>query len=175
VKITKKIIIEKSSDSVWNTFVEEFDDAYKWMSGVTHSHKIKASKEKANTPISGRVCKLDNNDDSFFLIEEITNYDKKNYTFDFQVLPQNAPILLPVKKMNHNVILRKLSSNQTEVTWNASPELKTHGKILSPLLAIGFGQFFGQILKELKHFSETGTPHPKKVKCDSKNSLKRAI
>lgn len=170
MKITKKITIEKSTDIVWKVFADDFANAYKWMSGVTHSYQTNSIVNTTGAPVSGRVCKLDNKDDSMYVVEKIINYDKSNLDFKFQVTPENAPTLMPVKRMNHHVSLRSLGPNKTEVIWNATPDLKLHGKIMKPMLKIGFGKFFKQILVELKHFTEKGTPHPKKIKFDLKNA-----
>jgi hypothetical protein len=50
--------------------------------------------------------------------------------------------------------------NATRANWDATPELKAHCYVLYPLLKMGPGKAFGDILKELKTCAENQVQGP---------------
>ncbi len=160
MKVTKKITINVPIEKAWEEFATKFDDAHVWMSSVYKSYSRPSG--------GGRVCELSTKPDGVTADETVNELDNERHLINFTVVPQNAPGLLPV---NYNVVtvtMKKIDENTTEVIWVAEPNLKTAGKVLSPLLKAGLGKLFGNVLEEFKFYVENGKPHPKKTKVMSK-------
>ena len=155
MKVIKNIVINASANKVWKTVAEDFDKAHIWMSIVHHSHAIDEGESDVNAPMKGRVCELSKKPNGLYANEIITHYSKENKSFTFEVIPMNAPALLPIKKNIITILVKDLGSNKSEVIWTSVPELKALGKIMSPILKVGLGKAFKDILKELKDFCET--------------------
>ncbi len=159
MEMVKRTIINKPISEVWNILAVDFDKAGEWMTGVKHSYETKGpSCEGAS--MNGRVCEFSTKENGPRANERITSFDKKNHKLGIKVNVENANV--PVVENNAVVSLSAINSNTTNVVWANDIELATKGKFLYPLLKIGLGKNFTQILLDLKHFSETGKPSPKK-------------
>ncbi len=159
MEIVKRTIINKPISEVWKILAVDFDKAGDWMTGVKHSYKTEGHSCEGS-PMNGRVCEFSTKENGPRANERITLFDEKKYRLGIQVKPQN--INVPVIKNDALVSLNKIDSKSTQVIWENNLELTTKGKILYPLLKIGLGKTYTQIMLDLKHFSETGRPHPKK-------------
>lgn len=156
MKINKKITIEKPIETVWKHFVEDFENAEIWMADVIKSYAKKEGNIVDGATMSGRICEVSEKPNGMYLDETITAVDKVNYSISLEIKPTNAPLLLPIKRNILNVSFKSLKENQTQLIWNASPELKVHGYLLYPLLKVGIGKMHQTILDEFKYFAETG-------------------
>ncbi len=159
MEIVKTATINKPISEVWKILAIDFDKAGEWMTGVKHSYETKGNSCEGS-PMHGRICEFSTKEKGFIADEKITLFDERNHKLGFQVIPKN--ISIPLVKNNAIVSLSKAGNNKTNVLFENSIELTTKGKFLYPLLKIGLGKNFTQILLDLKHFSETGKPHPKK-------------
>ncbi|MCP4296611.1 MAG: SRPBCC family protein [Proteobacteria bacterium] len=164
MKVTKKISINKPASAVWKTLAQDFDRADTWMAAVPKSYQKVGNKKVADAPVTGRICELSTNPKGLAADETITNYDESNHLLGFSVIPTNVPKIFPIIKNDHEVSLREIGENKTEVTWNMDAKLKKHGYLMYPMLKFGLGKGFGQILEELKFFVENDAPHPRKAK-----------
>ncbi|TQV89530.1 SRPBCC family protein [Aliikangiella coralliicola] len=158
MKITKTIVIDKPASDVWKVVGEDFDQAYQWMSPVIHSHAIEKQHQSNNAPMKGRICEFSDKPNGVYAEEFITNYDEKEKTINFDVIPKNTPALMPIRKNQIQISVKALGPNQSEVIWTSVPDIKTFGILLSPLLKMGLGNFFTKILGELKTFTESTLP-----------------
>ncbi|WP_298771427.1 SRPBCC family protein [uncultured Shewanella sp.] len=152
--ITKNIVINKSADHVWKILAHDFDSVYQWMGPVRHSYAISADQPSSDAPVEGRICEFTNKPNGFQASEVITHYNEANKSYTFELTPLNAPKLLPVKKNTVKIAVKAINSSSAEVTWISTPEIKPIAILLSPLLKLGLGKSFGDILKQLKTFSE---------------------
>ncbi len=159
MEVIKKAIINKPIAVVWKILATDFDKAGDWMTGVNRSYKTEGNSCEGSS-MHGRVCELSTKENGPKADEKITFYDEKNYKLGFQVVPKNLNI--PVIKNNAIVTLSKADNNKTNVLYKNNIELTTKGNFLYPLLKLGLGKSFTQILLDLKHISETGKPSPKK-------------
>ena len=155
MKILKTIDISASADDVWHIVGKEFDQAYRWMGAVKHSYRIDDTDTNEGAPMSGRVCTFDDKPNGFAAREIITDYSDELKKLTFKLHPVNAPSLLPIRSNTVQIIVSSLSARKSRVTWISEPNLKTPGKLLSPLLKIGLGKAFAGILKDLKAYAES--------------------
>ena len=170
MKILKTITIDKPIDDVWKVLAEDFDQAGVWMSGVYHSKKLIQTAKDPKAPMAGRVCDFSAKENAFYADEYINNFDEKNHILDFTVYPKNGPAFLPVNSSDIHVTLKE-ENGHTQVNWEVTPHLKPFGVLLSPLLKVGLGQFFGNLLREMKFYTETGEIAPSKHKYNKKVGL----
>ena len=153
MKLVKSTIINQPVDTIWTIAAENFSQAGQWMSGVVHTQSTE----------QGRVCQIQNKPDGLTAVENITRFDRDNHVLQFEVFPKakKGPGL-PVVKNTITVTLEP-QGNQTKVIWHSKVELKLLGKLLSPLLRLGLGKFFTDVLDDLKVFAETGAPSERKL------------
>lgn len=155
MKITKSIIVNQASELVWKVLAEEFDQAHLWMGPVKKSYAFDDGTKNTSAPVAGRVCELGSGPNGLKAEEVITQFNEKEQYFVFDVIPKNAPKLLPINKNTVKMSVVKLDSGQTKVLWESTPDLKTMGKIMSTILKIGLGKAFSGILKDLKKYCES--------------------
>lgn len=154
MKITKSVQINQPASHVWSIVAEQFDQAHLWMAPVKHSYAYEEGAPKTSAPVAGRVCELGNGPKGLLAEEVITDYNEKAQYLVFDVVPKNAPALLPLNKNTVKMTVVDLGSNQSKVLWESTPDLKMMGKLLSPVLKLGLGKAFGDILKDLKKYCE---------------------
>ena len=167
MNIERTIQIDKSAAAVWQVLATDFDQISLWMRGVVKSYETDGNMVD-DSPMSGRVCHFDSKDNGFRALETITKFDEQNRVLDFVFYPQNGSAMLPVIQNNVSVQVKSLGSNKAEVIWKATPDLKLHGKIMSPLLKMGLNKGFDGLLSDLKYYMENGTASPEKVEADRK-------
>ena len=155
MKITKSIIVNQPSELVWKVVAEEFDQAHLWMGPVKKSYAFDEGHHNTSAPVAGRVCELGSGPKGLKAEEVITQYNEKEQYLVFDVVPKNAPGLLPVNKNTVKMSVLNLGNGQSKVLWESTPDLKIMGKLLSPVLKIGLGKAFSDILKDLKHYCES--------------------
>jgi len=156
MKILKTIKIDKPIDTVWKVFVEDFESADVWMKDVVKSYAKTEGVIVDGASMSGRVCEISEKPNSMYFDETITAVDKANHTITIEVIPTNAPFVMPIKKNTLTVRMKSLSDAQTEFVWDATVELKPLAFFLTPLLKIGIGKLHGSVVDEMKYFTETG-------------------
>lgn len=164
--------INANIDHVWHILAEDFANSARWMSGVLHS-EAHQNGNMENTSCQGRVCVLDNKPGGLKAEENILTYDKTQYKLVFEVIPHKEKgIQLPVKKNTNTVVLNQINNDLTKVSWQCELDLKLIGKVLKPLLKLGFRKAFNDLLLDMKVFAETGQVSEKKRKFDEKHLSK---
>ena len=130
------------------------------MAAIPKSYKIEEGEVAPNAPMVGRICELSTKANPAIVVEKITAVDITNHVLKVNVVPQNGKI--PIDHNNLTVTLKEKNESKTEVIWSSDITLKTTGKLLYPVLKAGIGKSFVELLEELKHYTETGKPHPRK-------------
>ena len=146
----------------------DFEKADTWMAAVPKSYHKTDGTKIADAPMIGRVCEFTTKSNGLFADETILAYDEANQSMTVEVVPKNTPKVFPIQKNIVIMSVNSLGQNQSEVVWVSKPILKRYTGFLSPVLKMGLGKGFGEILEELKYFAEEGKPHPRKVKKASR-------
>ncbi len=154
MRITKKIVINKPIDQVWNLIAHDFDKAHLWMGPVPHSYALGDGVTSNGAPMEGRICHLSDKPDGAQAKEIITDFDETAKSLTFEVTSINVPAIVPIKKNIVSMSLRQLGAGKTEVTWVSRPQLKLFAFPLYPLLRVGASAAFGSILRGLKDYAE---------------------
>ncbi len=166
MKISKRVTIKKPAEDVWAVLGEDFVNISKWASSVNHSVELKG-KPTTEAPVCGRVCELGSGTKSAVLNEKIISFDSQNRNFTLEVKP-DADSKMPIVKSISKFSVKKLSNSSCEVSCNANITLKPFALLMLPLLKMGFGKNFGELLEELQFYVENGTVHPRKAKALNK-------
>lgn len=101
-------------------------------------------------------------------------YNEQDKTATVKIDFEDTPFIFPVKFNTLDFSLRSINDNPSEMTWKFKSSTKFYGLFMQPALKKGFDKFVGQIMEKLKHFVETGEPHPRKLKAIAKLAKKRA-
>ncbi len=168
MELINRIQIEREAEHVWRLLSEDFDKVSQWMSPVYNSYKITGEDPVEGASMAGRICELSPKPGGLYAVERITHIDHESREMTVEIEPRNAPAALPLSKNNLELKVVSLGEGKSEVIWKTSPELKTFGKVMKPLVKVGLSKSFGEVLQELKHFAETGAQHPRKVKKSAK-------
>lgn len=154
MKITKTVTIQKPAEDVWHLIAHEFDKAHLWMDPIPNSYAIEG-ESTIGAPMEGRICHLSKNPNGARAKEVLTQYDEKNKSLTFEITSINVPAIVPIKKNTVQMFVKKINDQKTQVTWVASPELKTLAYPFYPLLRIVASAAFGKLLKGLKTYAES--------------------
>ena len=162
MKLNKKIVINKPVADVWKVWAVEFDKASDWMATIPKSVEKTDAPKLEGASMAGRICELSTKPNGPYVDELITKYDNENHLLNVTVVPKNASLPIVQNKLESS--LKQLGNDKTEVILDVDIELKTIGKILSPVVKGALAKGFDELLEELKYYVEEGKPHPRKVK-----------
>ena len=123
--------------------------------------------------LTGRVCEFDSNPNSLKAYEDFLEYDEDNMKAYVRVRFRNAPMFLPFEE--NRLYIEISDSEDALVKYRFESKLKIIGYLLYPIVRLALGVFTSQIIEELVFYSETGQPHPRKLKKSAKiNGKKKA-
>ncbi len=163
MKISKRVTIKKSAEDVWAVLGEDFVNVSKWVSSVNHSVELKG-KPETEASVCGRVCELGSGPKSAKIDEKIISFDRNNKSFTLEVTPQSES-KIPIIKSISKFRVKEIDSSSCEASCTANITIKPFALLLLPLLKMGFGKNFGELLEELQYYLENGTVHPRKTKA----------
>ncbi len=163
MKISKRITIKKPAEDVWAVLGEDFVNISKWESSVKHSVELKG-KPATEATTCGRVCELGAGTKSVTIDEKFISFNRKKMSFTLEVSPQELS-KMPIIKSISKFAVKQIDRSSCEVTCTANVTLKPFAVLLLPLLKIGFGKSFGNLLEDLQFYVENGTVHPRKAKA----------
>ena len=157
MKFTKRAIIAAPADKVWGVFAHDFDDAHEWMASIPHSYGKAVGEQFDGATSAGRVCELNDDPNGLKASEQFLDYDEQGKTCTIRVDFVNTPSLFPIHHNELTFSVTESGSGSCETTWAVRSRLKPHGYLLYPLLRIGLSVLIGQVIGELKYFSDTLT------------------
>ncbi|MBV7340088.1 SRPBCC family protein [Chloroflexi bacterium TSY] len=157
MKATRSIVIDAPLDRVWKTAAHDFDKIAAWASLVNTSEAAQDAVAPDGAEIAGRVCTT-----SFGQIyEKIETYDERRHSFTYVI--EGMPSFM--KRVANTWTLERLSDSQTRLTMSMEAELSFFpGMLMRPLMGPQSRKALDLNLEEIKHYIETGKPHPRKVK-----------
>ncbi|MEN0048212.1 MAG: SRPBCC family protein [Bacteroidota bacterium] len=161
MEFKKSIIIDKSIEEVWEVLGNQYGEAYKWVSGLSHSEAFgKPTLEGASC--SSRAC-----DTTFGSIkEQVRIFDAQNYILEYEVV-EGFPGFM--ESAINNWKLTKTGANTTRVDMHLTATTKgLVGKIMRPMMKLQMGKATANAVQDLKHYVETGQPSALKAKELSK-------
>ena len=172
VKFTKKMTVSASRDKIWEIFAHDFNNAYSWMASVPKSYHQSNGELFDGAKTDGRVCELTTKPGGMKASEQFLAYDEAKQTATVKIDFVDTPSMFPVRYNMLEFSMNAVSEEQTEMIWKFRSKIKPLAYIIYPLVRKQFSTFVFEIMEELKHYVENGTPHPRKVKSIEKQKLK---
>lgn len=155
MKIVTKVEINRPVKDVWYTVANRFDKAHEWMGFVEASYKVEEKSAIEGAPMAGRVCEFSKDPNGLKAEERILKFSEQDKEFDFDVVPQNAPKIFPVKKNIVTLAVNELPGRKSEVVWHSNIELSPFGYVTYPFLKFGLSKNFAGIMDDLKMYMES--------------------
>ncbi|MEM1362569.1 MAG: SRPBCC family protein [Pseudomonadota bacterium] len=166
MKIKKTTVIHATPDQVWEILGPKYAHAGDWASSVYASGPRLDAPVLANAPVAGRVCQTSLGP----FTETIEAYDAQRRHVSYSAAGEKMPGF--VKRLTNSWTVRaKGGASEVEMELNAKIAFPFN-LLMGPLMRLQFARVLRDATQELKHYAETGTPHPRKVKV---NGSQRAI
>ena len=145
----------------------KFGDVHKWLSMVSFSkiitnYKDGGDKMNENTlplQFSGRICTT-----SYGKVEEaITHYDDKNKKISYDAKAEKMPFF--IKGLHNTWSMASLDHDKTKVNIEFKVEISSPFNLFAEfMMKSQMRKTMRLSLEELKHYIETGKPHPRNTK-----------
>ncbi|MEM9292886.1 MAG: SRPBCC family protein [Acidobacteriota bacterium] len=169
MQIQRQITIDASPEEVWQVLGHQFDQVSLWASSVSHSAARSDGKRVSSAPASGRVCETDLGP----FRESILEFDEERKVLAYEASGEKMPSF--VHNLKNRWSLTALSGSRTRVDMLMTADLAFPFRLfMPPLMKLQMGRVLSFAIEELKHYVETGQPHPRKVKADLAAARKAA-
>lgn len=147
---TFEINLDISAPKAWIAIAEQFGELGQWTSLLTSSHM------QTKMELGGkRVCMIKDQE----INEIVTELDPDNMTFAYEATKGLPPFM---KTGSTQWTLTRLAGNKSLVTAISRFELAWWALPLTPLLLLGIKASFNKVMREFKHWAETGEVHSDK-------------
>ncbi|MEM7588322.1 MAG: SRPBCC family protein [Acidobacteriota bacterium] len=158
MQITRQITIEAPSQQVWKVLGHQFHQVDRWASSVSHSAARIEGDAPAGAPCSGRVCETELGP----FRETLTEYDDARQVVAYEASGEKMPFF--VKGLRNRWSLKPLGSSRTRVDMHMTADLAfPFNLFMTPVMKRQMGGVLTLATQELKHYVETGSPHPRKA------------
>ncbi|NRA87962.1 MAG: SRPBCC family protein [Rhizobiales bacterium] len=162
MRMINSMIVDKSAALTWALIGDDFVDVAKWMAAIPKSEPILTGTPLKGAPAVGRNSYLIAKFNGMYQQETITQYNDSMKTVTINAILKKTPKIMPLKGYESTVTVEHVSDTSCRVTWDATAHLNTLGYII-PGLKKSLNAGFIRNLEEIKHYMETGEPHPRKV------------
>jgi hypothetical protein len=157
MQIITETVIEAPAAAVWDIVGDRFGQAHEWASLLNHSAGHGA-------PLSGRVREARSCDVKGMgnIQERLVEFDPERHVVSYEVT-KGFPFFVR-RGVNHWQI-SGLGATRCRVTTTASLTTKgIVGFMMAPMMRMQMAGMMRTMLEDLKHYAETGQPHPRKMK-----------
>ena len=169
MKIQRKITIDASIDKLWDILGTNYADAGIWNSAVFISAQTAAQPKIESAPVSGRVCQTSLGP----FTETINQFDETAHRIGYTATGDAMPGF--VKGLHGYWSLNRVSANRTEVNMMLTVDIAFPFNVLMGwMMKLQFNGAIKSSLGDLKHYAETGKPHPRKIKADGTKKARTA-
>lgn len=164
MEINVEIAIDKPAAAVWKVLGEDFADIGAWSSNVVSSSMdtapavgaVRTAEIAATGPIKPGDAR-----------ETLTSFDLAAMSLVYRAT-EGIPGF--IKSAANAWSVHEIDADHSLVKANATMEIGGLMTLLSPLLKMQVKAVGTRYVEELKHYVETGRPHPRKAKAIAKNS-----
>ena len=166
MKIQRELTINASSEKVWDVLARQFDHVDRWVSSVYRSSGRKDIRALNGAPSSGRICQTELGP----FKERIVEYDEDRRILAYDAKGEKMPFF--VKSLQNRWVLSPVSDSKTHVDMLMTADLALPFNLfMGPIMRLQLSRILSFATEELKHFVETGQPHPRKVASDQKAGI----
>lgn len=163
IQATYEIVINAPIDKVWQALAVDYGGIGKWASGVNHVVEFSGEGITAK-----RFCSISAsgfNDTR----ERIIRFEPENFYFEYE-LYEGLPGFV-----KYSINKDQLVAEGNKTRWISSNDMRVGGFFGLTMKWMMRGQLkkvLQQKAEELKHFIETGKPHPRKLEIIAKKAAK---
>ncbi|NOT88109.1 MAG: SRPBCC family protein [Lysobacter sp.] len=157
MKIITEIVVDKPVRMVWDVLGNQFGNAHVWGSALIHT-------EGSGRQLSGQVCESRTCDIKGMgrIRENLLEFDPENFALKYEVV-QGFPFFV-----ERGVNLWTLTEEGAATRVRSVAEITTKGIVgamMAPMMKMQMTGLMQKLVEDLKHYVETGMPHPRKLKA----------
>ena len=169
MKLDVETTIDAPANTVWTLLSAQFGDISDWCATVNSSTLLDGVNRYADAPARGRHCET-----TFGPFDEtFLSFDTEKMSLSYEAKSDKLPFF--VKRLTNQFDVTALDANRSRVVMRSGAEMtQPFRTIMGPMMKLQMGKALSNLVGELKHFAETGTPHPRKVKAQQKAARKAA-
>lgn len=155
MKITTEIFINKPTLDVWEIVGNQFGSAHIWASALTHTE---GSGRKMTEQVSeNRTCDVKG---MGRIREKLLEFDPNNFALTYEVT--NGFPFFVERGINRWTMTPEGSSTRLQSVAEITIQGFV-GMLMAPLMKMQMKRLMHRLLEDLKHYVETGVPHPRKA------------
>jgi hypothetical protein len=166
MRIIAEIVIDKPAAAVWKVVGDQFADAYLWASALRHSE---GHGRKINNQVSdSRTCEVQGLGRTD---EKLLDFDPDKFALSYEVT-EGFPFFVA-----SGVNRWRLIPEGSRTRVRTEGEIVTRGVVglaMGPMMKMQMAGLMRRMLEDLKHYLETGLPHPRKQRASTSAAPARA-
>ncbi len=165
INATYQIEINAPIDKVWNALAVDYGGIGKWASGV--NHVVEHSGEGISAKRFCSISASGFNDTR----ERVIRFEPDNHYFEYE-LYEGLPGFV-----NYSINKDRLEAKGSKTIWISENEMRVGGFMgltMKWMMRKQLTKVLENKAEELKHYIETGQPHPRKVEIQQKKAEKDA-
>ena len=161
MKLALEVTANAPIDRVWDILGPGYVNAGDWASAVYISHPRVGEAKVAGAPAAGRVCQTSLGP----FTESIEEYDPVNHRVAYSATGDKMPGF--VKSLVNSWTLTPAGSGRTKVRVELNADIAFPFNVfMGWMMKMQFRGALKDSIEDLKHYAETGKPHPRKLKVD---------
>jgi hypothetical protein len=156
IHVEKELLINKTSDEVWNVMGLQFGQVHLWSSNFSDS-KPGGEKKFDGIEYSERITTTERGE----TIQVLDKFDSESHSLSYHITIGMPGI---AKSASGAWSLKRNANNETMLIIAFDMEVKNLvGYLLSPIIKTKIAKSAQEIAEELKHYVENGQAHPRKA------------
>jgi hypothetical protein len=159
IQVKQELAIDAPIEKVWEIMGNQFAKIHLWSTNFKDS-KPGGSSRFSGLEYSERITQTERGE----TVQELDAFDTTMHSLSYHI-SKGAPGI--AKQANAVWSLKSDGANSTTVILEFYMETKGFlGFLMTPLIKKGMGKSAEEIAEDLKHYVETGNPHPRKLGID---------
>lgn len=169
MRIQKSVRIGAPADRVWRILGDEYADVGAWASAVYASAPRAGAPRAPGAPVLGRVCQTSLGP----FVEAIESYDPERRHLAYSATGDKMPSFM--KRLVNRWEIEPDGGASTVARMELTADIAFPFSVLMGwMIRRQFDRAVATTVEELKHFAETGAPHPRKRKVDGSVKARNA-
>ena len=165
MKLAASIRVDATPEKIWRLLVDDYMQLDTWMASIDRTRPMPVKNGSSSGEMVARVADIGAGSPGTYLEETTSIIDEKNYRLVINTDLKGVPKFTLLNGYTSDIRIREISPGKCEVTWDSVASLKVHGFIFYPAMKKSLNAGFYRSREEIKHFVETGKPHPRKQKA----------
>lgn len=161
ITVAKSIEIGAPASELWHKTAEDFGGIDKWIAAVSDVTLLPT--DSGASLGTERVCRSPFGDTR----EVIVTYDEEERVFGYGI--QGLPPFVTNAVNTWSIVEKDEHTSELTMTFTADSVSGADPEMVTGLQS-QLGKLLGEATEELKHFIETGKPHPRKLQAAATSS-----